>query len=131
MKKSGILNRHLAGALAALGHTDLLVVCDVGLSIPDGLRVVDLAFREDVPSFAQVLDGLLDELVVEAAIAAQEIREANPRTAALLADHFPDLRLIPHEDFKQRIREARLVVRTGEAGPYAYANVILRCGVPF
>jgi D-ribose pyranase len=129
VKKAGILNRHLAGGLAELGHTDLLVVCDAGLPVPDGTRLVDLAFRAGVPSFAEVLDGLLDELVVEAATAAQEIRKANPGAAALLGDRFADLRLIPHDDFKLRVREARLVVRTGESRPYA--NVMLRCGVPF
>jgi D-ribose pyranase len=129
VKKSGILNRHLAGALAVLGHTDQVVVCDAGLPIPDGPIVVDLAFRAGVPSFAEVLAGLLDELVVEGATAASEIREANPRAAALLDSHFQDLLLTPHEDFKRRTRDARLVVRTGEARPYA--NVILHCGVPF
>lgn len=97
MKKAGILNRHLSGALAELGHGDAVPVCDAGMPIPDGPRVVDLAFRAGVPSFAEVLDGLLAELVVEGATAAKEVR--------------------------------RLVVRTGEARPYA--NVLLRCGVFF
>lgn len=65
MKKAGILNRHLSGALAELGHGDGVLVCDAGMPIPDGPRVVDLAFRAGVPSFAEVLDGLLAELVVE------------------------------------------------------------------
>ena len=65
MKKAGILNRHLAGALAELGHGDGVLVCDAGMPIPDGPRVVDLAFRAGVPSFEEVLDGLLAELVVE------------------------------------------------------------------
>ncbi|WP_127360429.1 D-ribose pyranase [Actinacidiphila soli] len=129
MKKAGILNRHLSGALAVLGHTDLVVVCDAGLPIPEGPIVVDLAFRAGTPSFAEVFEGLLDELVVEGAVAATEIRDANPGAAALLDDRFPELELVPHEEFKARTRAARLVVRTGEARPYA--NVILRCGVPF
>jgi D-ribose pyranase len=130
MKKAGILNRHLAGALAMLGHTDLVVICDAGLPIPAGPIVVDLAFRAGVPSFAEIFDGLLDELVVEGATAAEEIRAHNAATTALLDDSFPDtLELIPHEDFKARTRDAKIVVRTGEAQPYA--NVILRCGVPF
>ncbi len=57
MKKHGILNRHLSGALASLGHTDGVLVCDAGMPIPDGPRVVDLAFRAGVPSFAEVLEG--------------------------------------------------------------------------
>ncbi|MFF3558905.1 D-ribose pyranase [Streptomyces sp. NPDC002574] len=129
MKKSGILNRHLAGALAALGHTDLVVVCDAGLPIPPGPVVVDLAFRAGTPSFAEVLEGLRDELVIEGAVAAKEVRDHNPEVTAQLEGAFPDLELVSHEDFKALTHRARLVVRTGEARPYA--NVILRCGVPF
>lgn len=129
MKKSGILNRHLAGALAELGHGHEVLVCDAGMPIPAGPRVVDLAFRAGVPSFADVLDGLLEELVVEGATAATEVQEANPRAAALLEGHFPTLELVPHEKLKSLSADARLIVRTGEARPYA--NVLLRCGVFF
>lgn len=129
MKKSGILNRHLSGALAELGHGEGVLVCDAGMPIPAGPRVVDLAFRAGVPSFAEVLEGLLAELVVEGATAAREIREANPSAAALLAREFPELELVTHERLKELSAGARLVVRTGEARPYA--NVLLRCGVFF
>ncbi|MFI6808430.1 D-ribose pyranase [Streptomyces luteogriseus] len=129
MKRTGILNRHLAGALAELGHGDGVLVCDAGMPIPDGPRVVDLAFRAGVPAFAEVLDGLLAELVVEGATAAQELRGANPEASALLEEHFPGLDLVSHERLKQLSAGARLVVRTGEARPYA--NVLLRCGVFF
>ncbi|MEV5954376.1 D-ribose pyranase [Streptomyces sp. NPDC051987] len=129
MKRAGILNRHLAGALAELGHGDGVLVCDAGMPVPRGPRVVDLAFRAGVPSFAEVLEGLLAELVVEGATAAAEVCEANPAAAALLAGHFPDLALVPHERLKALSGDARLVVRTGEARPYA--NVLLRCGVFF
>ncbi|MFD3655610.1 D-ribose pyranase [Streptomyces sp. NPDC058620] len=129
MKKSGILNRHLSGALAELGHGDGVLVCDVGMPIPDGPRVVDLAFRAGTPSFAEVLDGLLAELVVEGATAAYEVREANPAAARLLDERLPDLALVPHDELKALSAGARLVVRSGEARPYA--NVLLRCGVFF
>ena len=129
MKRSGILNRHLSGALAELGHGHHVLVCDAGMPVPEGPRVVDLAFRAGVPSFAEVLDGLLDELVVEGATAAYEVREANPEAAALLEDRFPELELVSHEKLKELSAGARLVVRTGEARPYA--NVLLRCGVFF
>ncbi|MET8171286.1 D-ribose pyranase [Streptomyces clavifer] len=129
MKKSGILNRHLAGALAELGHGDGVLVCDVGMPVPPGPRVVDLAFRAGVPAFSEVLDGLLDELVVEAATAAEEIRDGNPETARLLAARLPALTHVPHAELKALSAGARLVVRTGEARPYA--NVLLRCGVFF
>ncbi|WP_064456381.1 D-ribose pyranase [Streptomyces hygroscopicus] len=131
MKRAGILNRHLSAGITLLGHTDTVLVCDVGLPIPDGPFVVDLAFTAGVPSFERVLTGLMDELVVERATAAREIRGANPGASALLDRIFPApaLDLVPHEELKARTAGARLVVRTGEARPYA--NVLLRCGVPF
>ncbi|RJL32784.1 D-ribose pyranase [Bailinhaonella thermotolerans] len=129
MKRGGILNAALSGALARLGHTDEVLVCDSGMPIPPGAEVVDLAFRPGVPAFAEVLDGLLAELVVEGAVAAGEVREANPDCADLLAGRLPGLVHVPHDELKRRARGVRLVVRTGEARPYA--NVILRCGVAF
>ncbi|MEU6376681.1 D-ribose pyranase [Streptomyces sp. NPDC046909] len=131
MKKAGILNRHLSGALAELGHGDGVLVCDAGMPIPDGPRVVDLAFRAGVPSFAEVVEGLLAELVVEGATAASEVRNANPGAAKLLAGHFGEdgLEFVSHERLKELSAGVRLVVRTGEARPYA--NVLLRCGVFF
>ncbi|MFF6780059.1 D-ribose pyranase [Streptomyces sp. NPDC012510] len=129
MKRAGILNRRLAGAVAELGHGHGVLVCDAGMPVPDGPRVVDLAFRAGVPSFEEVLNGLLDELVIEGATAAHEVRAANPAATALLEDRFPELELVPHEELKERSAGARLVVRTGEARPYA--NVLLRCGVFF
>ncbi len=129
MKKAGILNRDLSGALAELGHGDTVLVCDAGMPIPAGPRVVDLAFVAGVPSFADVLDGLLGELVIEGATAACEVAGVNPGAAALLRQRLPETALVPHDRLKALAADARLVVRTGEARPYA--NVLLRCGVFF
>ena len=129
MKRGGILNGQLAGALARLGHTDLLVVCDVGLPIPRGPEVVDLALRLGVPSFEDVLATLLDEIVVESAVAADEVGVRNAACHTLLMSRLSPLLLVPPEELKRTVADARLVVRSGEATPYA--NVILRCGVPF
>lgn len=128
MRRAGVINAELLGHFGRLGHTDLVVVCDAGLPIPLGPALVDLAFRYGVPSFEEVLSGLLEELVFEWAIAADEVRE-NPATEALLKGRFADLGFVSHEELKRMAAGARLVVRTGEATPYS--NVILRCGVPF
>ncbi|MET8140684.1 D-ribose pyranase [Sphaerisporangium sp. NPDC005288] len=129
MKRTGILNAALAGAIARLGHTDEVLICDSGMPLPSGAQVVDLAFLPGIPSFADVLDGILAEIVVESAIAAQEVRSANPGCAALLAERLPRLSHVPHERLKHLTGACKLIVRTGEAHPYA--NVILRCGVAF
>lgn len=129
MKRDGIINAQLAGGLARLGHTDSLVICDAGLPIPPGPEVVDLAFRFGVPGFETVLTGLLEELVVEGATAAEEVEDQSPDMHQLLRSRFPELELVSHEELKRRVAGAKLVIRTGEATPYS--NVILRCGVPF
>ncbi len=129
MKRGGIINAQLAGALARLGHTDELVVCDAGLPIPDGPEVVDLAFRFGVPSFETVLDGLFEELVIEGAVVAEEAANENAEVFALFESRLPGFEMVAHEELKRRVSGARLVVRTGEATPFS--NVVLRCGVPF
>jgi D-ribose pyranase len=129
VKRAGILNGALAGALARLGHTDQVMICDSGMPIPPDVDLVDLAFLPGIPRFAEVLDGILAELVVEGAIAAHEVETGNPECDAFLRDRLPDLVYVPHEDLKLLTTRVKLVIRTGEATPYA--NVILRCGVAF
>lgn len=128
MKRSGIIHGDLAGHVARLGHTDLVVVADAGLPIPTGVRVVDLALVYGQPRFNVVLDALLAELVVEHAWISEEVAGSAP-------ERWIESRLevtvdrVPHHVLKRMVSEASLVVRTGEDTPYA--NVVLRCGVPF
>ena len=105
------------------------MICDAGLPIPPGPEVVDLAFRFGVPSFETVLSGILEELVVEGATAAEETEVQNPRSYELLESRLPDLEPAPHEELKRMAAGADDELRTGEAKPYS--NFILRCGVPF
>jgi D-ribose pyranase len=128
VKRGGIINASLAGELARLGHTDCVVVCDAGFPIPPGPKVVDLAFRFGVPSFETVLSGILEEIVVEGATAAEEIRDS-PEVERILQSLLTDPGLVSHNELKRMSASVKLIVRTGEATPYA--NVILRCGVAF
>lgn len=130
MKRNGIMNASLAGRMAALGHTQTVAIVDVGLPVPPHVPTVDLALVQGVPTFAQVLDALLDELVVETYTLAEE-NDAFP-TSSVIRDreHRMGTReAVSHEDLKTRVAGCAFVVRTGENTPYA--NVILRCGVPF
>lgn len=127
MKRRGIINSALNARLSLLGHGDLVVVADCGLPVPDGVPVIDLAVVHGLPGFEPVVDALLEELVFESALMAEEGR-ATP-VEDFLGKRFPCLALVPHADFKQATSLARLLIRTGEATPYA--NVLLRCGVPF
>jgi len=129
VKRAGILNPDLAAGLARLGHTDAVVVGDCGLPRPPGVVVVDLALVAGVPTFEQVVRALAEEIVVETAVVASEASVANPGVVDLVTELFGAPTTVRHEEFKAASAGARLFVRTGEATPYA--NVILRCGVPF
>lgn len=131
MKKRGILNAQLSELLATLGHTDTLVVADCGLPVPPDVPVVDLALVHGVPSFAQVVAAVADEIVVQRLTVAEEAVLHNPAALELLRTAFPDVPLdrVPHERLKHELLLVKAVVRTGEATPYA--NVILECGVAF
>lgn len=129
MRRSGILNAQLSRALAELGHGHLVVIGDAGLPRPSGVECVDLALELGVPSFAQVLTAVVAELVTEQAVVAQEAIEANPAVVELVGRVAHEPVLVPHEEFKRISQGARVYIRTGEATPYA--NVVLRCGVPF
>lgn len=133
MKKNGILNADLARIIAAMGHTDKLVVCDAGLPIPNGKTVVDLALTTNIPRFLETLRVVLEELQVERAIIANEMLEVSNGVYASVQKLLPgvDFEAVPHERFKELTNSDGNVcfVRTGEATPYA--NVILISGVTF
>lgn len=130
MKRTGIMHGELAGRMAALGHTQTVAVADVGLPVPPHVPLVDLAVVQGVPRFADVLNALLDELVVEGHVFADEaVGRGSGDLLAAQADRLGERTTVPHEQLKTLLSSCSFVVRTGEATPYA--NVILRCGVPF
>lgn len=127
MKRRGILNADLSGALARLGHRDIVLVADCGMPIPLGVPVIDLALVHGIPRFEQVLDALLDEMVFEDCIAAQE--STTVAAGTWLSERFPEIEYISHDELKALSASAKLFIRTGEATPYA--NAALVCGVSF
>ena len=132
MKRSGILHGELSRLVASLGHGDLLVIGDAGLPIPAGVPVVDLALKPGVPSFADTVQVVLEELVVEKGVANAEQLEVSPEAAAELRKVWLEevpLERISHEDLKEMTVRAKAIVRTGEFTPYC--NLILVAGVPF
>jgi D-ribose pyranase len=127
MKKRGILNADLLSALARLGHTDIVLLADCGMPVPRGVPVIDLALVHGVPRFEQVLDALLDEMVFQHCVAAEEV--AGTEAQSWLTGRFDGIEYISHGALKELSASATLFIRTGEATPFA--NAALTCGVPF
>lgn len=131
MKRDGILNEHINLIISRLGHTDLLAISDCGLPIPDGVLRIDISLVKGIPSFKEVVKAVSNELVVERAFIAQEMRERNAACYDSLLGLLPGIEIVelPHEELKRMLPKVKAVIRTGEAAPYA--NVILESGVSF
>jgi D-ribose pyranase len=132
MKKHGHLNREVSRVLARMGHTDCIVIADCGLPIPGGVECIDLSLTLGTPAFLHVLDSVLADFRAERAIFASEAREQNPAVmscASRLAGEGVNVDFVMHERLKELSHQAKCVIRTGEATPFA--NVILYSGVIF
>lgn len=133
MKKNGVLNGQLSRIIASMGHTDRLAICDCGLPIPAGAVIVDLALSTNIPRLVETVGVVLEELQVEAAILADEIRTHSTPTYEALKVLLEgvEIRWVSHDEFKNTAAANgnTAFVRTGEATPYA--NVILVSGVTF
>src|SRR6266850_8108259 len=102
MKKSGLLNAQALRVIGAMGHTDLLVVCDAGFPCPLNVERVDLAVTGNLPTLPDVLQVMLVELCVEKVTVAAEVREVSPERFALLEQLFAPLQLdiVTHTELK-------------------------------
>lgn len=130
MKKTGILNSHLAKLADDLGHTDQVCIGDLGLPVPNGIPKIDLSLTSGIPSFQEVLDIYLENILVEKVILAEEIKEANSdQLSRLLAklDNSVNIEYVSHNHLKQMTQDIKAVIRTGENTPYS--NIILQSGV--
>lgn len=129
MKRHGILNSQISKVLADLGHTDTIVIADCGLPIPAGVARIDLALELGTPSFVDVVRIVADDMAVEQVTLATEIKAANPVALEAVTKLDVPQDYVSHEAFKELTKQANVIIRTGEATPYA--NVILHAGVIF
>ncbi|MEH7108566.1 D-ribose pyranase [Bacillus sp. JJ1764] len=131
MKKNGILNSHVSEVLSKMGHTDMIVIADCGLPIPDETVRIDLSLKIGSPSFMETLEAVFEDLAIEKITLANEITENNPNIEEQIKTllNCDSIDYISHEDFKVLTKKAKAVIRTGEATPYA--NIILHAGVIF
>lgn len=131
MLKSALQNTQIVEELARIGHTDYIVIGDIGLPVPDGVKLIDLAVARNLPRFLDVLRVVAGEMVFEGYIHAQEYAEQHPPEYAEMQEILAPKpgRAVSHEEFKQLSARAKAVIRTGEC--VGFSNVILIGGVDF
>ncbi|PIC62713.1 D-ribose pyranase [Sporosarcina sp. P13] len=129
MKKHGMINREIASVLARMGHTDQLTIADCGLPIPEGVACIDLSYTLGKPSFVEILSELLKDFEAEKLYIADEMKAGNPAVYDEVKQLECAIDEITHEQLKEMTKQSKVIIRTGEATPYA--NVILQAGVIF
>ena len=135
MKKTGIINADISRVLSYMGHTDRIAVGDCGLPIPEETERIDLALRLGTPRFMEVLEAILDDMVIEKVVLAEEIKENNPALLAEIQNLLKERELqvpvefISHAQLKEETKSCRAVIRSGENTPYA--NIILQSACIF
>ena len=133
MKRNGILNSDISRVLSYMGHTDWLCVGDCGLPIPDEVERIDLALKFGVPTFMETLKVVAEDMKIEKIILAEEIKEQNPKVLGEIEELFKDSNIeveyVSHVELKEKTKNCKAEIRTGETTPYA--NVILQSGCIF
>lgn len=138
MKKSSLLNARLSYCIASLGHFDEVTICDAGLPIPNEVERIDLALTHGVPTFIDTVAVVLSEMQITGVLLAEEFKQVSPELHQQLLTliekeqsegHQIDIEYINHQAFKERTKQSKAVVRTGECSPYA--NLIFQSGVVF
>jgi len=133
MKKQGILNSDISRVLSYMGHTDRICIGDCGLPIPDEAERIDLALAFGVPTFMQTLEAVTGDMKVEKIILAEEIKTQNPKVLgeieALFKGQDIEVEYVSHTELKEKTKNCKAVIRTGETTPYA--NIILQSGCIF
>lgn len=109
----------------------LLLLGDAGLLVPSDARRIDLAVKPGLPSFLEVLDTILEEMVVEKIVIAEETKQVSPERFEEIIARFPNIPVMtmPHIDFKETTKAAKGYVRTGEY--VSYSSIILVAGVTY
>ncbi|MDU6195481.1 MAG: D-ribose pyranase [Staphylococcus haemolyticus] len=129
MYKTGILNSDISKVLSDLGHTDQIVIADCGLPVPKDVKKIDLALTLGQPSFLEVYEVLKQHMEIERVTIAEEMEVDNAPIFEQVTKDFSEIEQVNHETFKALTKNAKAIIRTGEATPYA--NIILQSGVIF
>ncbi|BBQ84693.1 MULTISPECIES: D-ribose pyranase [Enterobacteriaceae] len=124
MRTGRIQHPELAGALATLGHTDIVLVTDAGFPIPANAHRIDLGFWPGTIDVMTILQVLREEIFVEEVHFASEVRDCNPQLyrdlQAVYTGSGAEFREASHETLCQQLaQQAKVIIRSGSFNPWA------------
>lgn len=127
MTETGILNREIAAEMAKMGHTDMMMIADAGLAVPNTTRVIDLSLAPGLPTALQVLDEVLKHFSVEKVVYSQATVDVSPSREAEFLSRFDgsvEKEVVSHPFLRDELtRKVKFVIRTGDFT--ANSNLVL------
>lgn len=78
MLKNGILNPLVNCALSKMTHLDTMLVSDAAMPLPQNAERIDLAFTLGIPPLLPVVEGILEECIIEKVYMANEMKQYSP-----------------------------------------------------
>lgn len=127
MTETGILNREIAAQIAKMGHTDMMLIADAGLAVPNTTPVIDISLKENIPTSIEVLEEVLKHFSVEKIIYSQATADVSPSREKEFLKHFDEnveVEVVPHALLRDELtRKVKFVIRTGDFT--ANSNIIL------
>lgn len=127
MTETGILNRGIAAQIAKMGHTDMMLIADAGLAVPNTTPVIDISLKENIPTSIEVLEEVLKHFSVEKIIYSQATVDVSPSREKEFLKHFDEnveVEVVPHALLRDELtRKVKFVIRTGDFT--ANSNIIL------
>lgn len=129
MKGGALLHPELAKAFATLGHTDTILVTDAGFPIPADAHRIDLGLRPGLVDVRDVLRVVLDQVFVEEAVFAPELKSHHPtlyrEVQTIFTGSGATFSQASHEqlcsDYAPR---AKFVIRSGSFEPWANFSLV-------
>lgn len=127
MTETGILNREIAAQIAKMGHTDMMLIADAGLAVPNTTPVIDISLKENIPTSIEVLEEVLKHFSVEKIIYSQATADVSPSREKEFLKYFDEnveVEVVPHALLRDELtRKVKFVIRTGDFT--ANSNIIL------
>lgn len=133
MLKRGMLNAQGKFLLARTGHLDCLGITDAGFNIPEGIEVVDLAVKPNLPELLDVLDIIKKEIAIEKIFLADKIVDYAPELLKEYEKRFTKekIEFIPDgQPFREKMKQCKGVFRTGQYWLHC-PNVIIQAGCTY
>ena len=108
-------------------------ITDAGFNIPEGIEVVDLAVKPNLPELLDVLDIIKKEIAIEKIFLADKIVDYAPELLKEYEKRFTKekIEFIPDgQQFREKMKQCKGVFRTGQYWLHC-PNVIIQAGCTY